>query len=297
MRKVRTWIVATTVFGLLVFLWRAYDLREPSYLGQPISYWVEPWHHHGSESLEREAAAFAAMDDRAVRWLARRLDWTPSRLKEGLARMINRLGDFTSDRDYDDGRRAAAVRALTRLGPRAKAAIPELEALSHTNVELQRDQLRLAATAALVRIREESLQPFIEKLPTASGEEWGGLATILGLQGTNAADAVPLLVAGLLQTNRFIWVEPTVIALGNIHSYPELSVPALLQQFGKTNLVREYYVITALGSFGPAAKAARNDLAARLATTPTNSYEMQVLRTALKQIDATNFETPPPVSR
>ncbi|MGC3960906.1 MAG: hypothetical protein QM813_24120 [Verrucomicrobiota bacterium] len=130
------------------------------------------------------------------------------------------------------------VRALTRLGPRAKAAIPELEALSQTKVELHQDQLRIAAMAALVRIREEPLQPYLEKLPNASGEEWGRLATILGLQGTNAAAATPILVAGLMQTNRVVWVAPTVIALGSIHSHPELSVPALLQQLGKTNLRR-----------------------------------------------------------
>ncbi len=277
----------------LVVIWRAYDQREPSYLGHPISYWVEPWRHHGTEPAEREAAAFAEFDDRAVRWLARRLEWKPSKLKEGFARLINRLGDFTTDRDYDGGRRAAAVRALTRLGPRAKAAILELEALSQTNVELQRDPLRVAATAALVRIREESLQPYIQKLPTATGEEWGRLATILGLQGTNAADAVPLLVAGLMQTNRFIWVEPTVVALGSIRSHPELSVPVLLQQLGKTNLVAEYHVLTAIASFGPAARMAWHDLAARRETTPTNSIEMQALRAALKQIDPAGFETQP----
>ena len=60
-------------------------------------------------------------------------------MKEGFANFINRFGDFTSGQDYDGGRRDAAVRALTRLGPRAKAAIPEVEALSHTNVELHRD--------------------------------------------------------------------------------------------------------------------------------------------------------------
>lgn len=271
-------------------VWRAYDHREPSYLGHPISYWIEPWQHHGTEPAENEAAAFAEFDDRAVRWLARQLEWQPSKLKEGLARLINRLGDFTSDRDYDGGRRAAAVRALIRLGPRAKAAIPELEALSQTNVELQRDQLRIAATAALVRIREEPLQPYLEKLQHASGAEWGRLATILGAQGTNAAKAAPILVAGLMQTNRVVWVEPAVQALGSIQSHPELSVPALLQQLGKTNLVAEYHVFVAIASFGPAAKVAWHDLAARFATTRTNSYEMQALRAALKQIDPVAFE-------
>ncbi len=282
--------MAVVLVGVLAVIWRSYDRREPSYLGHPISYWIEPWQHHGTEPAEREAAAFAEFDAQAVRWLARQLEWKPSRLKAGFARLINRLGDFTSDRDYDGGRRAAAVRALLRLGPRAKGAIPELEALRQTNVELHRDQLRIAAIAALVRIREEPLQPYMDKLQNASGEEWGRLATILAGQGTNAADAAPILVAGLMQTNRAVWVEPAVIALGSIHSHPELSVPALLQQLGKTNLVAEYHVFTAIARFGPAAKEAWQDLAARLGTTRTNSFEMQALRAALKQIDPVAFE-------
>lgn len=262
--------------------------REPVYLGHPISYWIEPWQHHGTEPPERETAAFAQMDERAVRWLARQLEWKPSRLKEGFARFLNRFGDITSERDYDGGRRDAAVRALTRLGPRAKAAIPELEALRHTNVELHRDQLRVSATAALVRIRGDSLQPYIDQLPTASGEQWANLATILGIQETNAAEAAPILVAGLMQTNRTVWVYPTVIALGNIHSYPDLSVPALLQQLGKTNLVAEYHVFSALANFGADAKDVWPALAERLPVT-TNYYDRQALLRALQMIDPKRF--------
>ena len=39
--------------------------REPDYLGHPISYWIEPWWHHGTEPPEREDAAYAEMDGRA----------------------------------------------------------------------------------------------------------------------------------------------------------------------------------------------------------------------------------------
>jgi hypothetical protein len=285
----RTPIIAGLLLVLAaVIAWRVVSQLEPACLGQPISYWIEPWHHHGTEPPEREAAAFAEMDERAVRWLARQLEWKPSRLKEGCARFLNRFGDFTTDRDYDGGRRFAALRALTQLGPRAKAAIPELEALSHTNVELNRDPIRVEAAAALVRIRGDSLQPYLEKLPNAAGEEWAGLATILGTQETNAAAAAPILVAGLMQTNRIVWVQPTVLALGRIHSHPELSVPALIQQLGKTNPVAEYQVFTALARFGAEARSAWPDLAARWAAT-TNYYDRQALRNALQGIDPERF--------
>lgn len=280
-------IIAGLLLVTLLIAWNAYDRREPSYLGHPISYWIEPWHHHGTETAEREAAAYAEMDEQAIRWLARQLDWKPSKLKEGFARFLNHFGDFMADRDYDGGRRAAAVAALTRLGPRAKAAIPELEALSRTDVQLQRDALRVGATGALVRIRGDSLQPYLEKLRSASREEWATLAGILSVQGTNAAEAAPILVAGLMQTNRTVWVQPTVIALGAIRSYPELSVPVLMQQLGKTNQVAEYQVFSALANFGTNAQNVWPDLAARVSTT--TNYDRFVLLIALKQIDPVRF--------
>ena len=276
------------LLGVILLTRWMFTSREPVYLGHPISYWTEPWQHHGTEPPEREAAAFAEMDEQGVRWLGRQLRWKPSKLKEGFANFVNLFGDITSGRDYDGGRRDASVRALTRLGPRAKAAIPDLEALSQTNVELHHDQLRAEAAAALVRIRGESLKPYIEKLPTTSEEEWARLATILGNQETNAADAVPVLVAGLLQTNRIVWVEPTVIALGNIHSHPELSVPALIQQLGKTNKVSEYQVFRALANFGPAASNAWPALAERVPTTTSYDNRHALMR-ALQSIDPQRF--------
>jgi hypothetical protein len=284
--RARRFLIAAVLLVVVVFsvCWLL-PSSEPIYLGHPISYWTEPWHHHATEPPEREAAAFAEMDDRAVRWLARQLYWRPSILKESFAAFLNHFGDFLPGKDYDGGRRDASVRALTRLGPRAKAAIPALEALSRSTVELHRDQLRAAATAALVRIRGESLQPYIDQLHTASGEQWGRLATILGNQETNAAEAVPALVAGLMQTNRVVWIEPTVAALGNIHSHSELSVPALLKQLGKTNLVSEYLVYWALGKFGPDAESASPALVQRL-TGISNDFDRQALVDTLKKIDS-----------
>jgi hypothetical protein len=289
MRRIWKLIAVAMVIWVLIMAWRAYEQREPRYLGHPISYWIEPWQHHGTESPEREAAAFAAMDERGVRWLARQLTWKPSRLKEGFARTLNRFGDFMSDRDHDSGRRGAAVRALTRLGTRAQAAIPELEALSQTTVELHRAELRSAAVGALVRIRQEPLQPYIERLRLATEPEWSHLAAILAAQETNAAAAVPVLIAGLTQTNRQVWAAPTVHALGRIRSQPELTIPALLQQLQRTNQVSPDYIFNAVAQFGPDAKAAWPELVACLTTTATNSFDRQALLHALRSIDAAAF--------
>lgn len=283
-RLVRSIIVVALIAIAGVLAGLVYVNREPVYLGHPISYWVEPWHHHATESPEREAAAFAEMDDRAVRWLAGRLGWRPSKLKEGFARTLNRLGDFMSDSDYDDGRRSAALRALLRLGPRARAAIPALEELRQTNVELHRDEMRAGAVAALIRIRGDSLAPYIERLETAVEPEWTHLTLIFAAQETNAAAAVPALVASLNRTNGTRWAAWTIHALGRIHSRPELCVPALQEQLTRSNPFPSRVVFQALSEFETNAQPAWPLLTNHLSSI-TNGYDRQALLFALRRID------------
>src|SRR5436190_18523826 len=89
--KLRNIVGFLLLAAMGISLWLYVQNREPHYLGHPISYWTEPWHHHGTETPEREAAAFAEMDERAVRWLARQLDWRPSRMREGFGKLVNSL--------------------------------------------------------------------------------------------------------------------------------------------------------------------------------------------------------------
>lgn len=288
LRSLRSITAVAFLVSAAVLVGLIYLNREPEYLGHPISYWVEPWHHHGTETPEREAAAFAEMDDRAVRWLAGRLSWRPSKLKEGFARTMNRFGDFMSDRDYDDGRRSAALRALQRLGPRAQAAIPALEELRHTTVELHQGDMRAGAAAALIRIRGDSLVPYIERLNTAVEPEWTQLTLILAAQETNAAAAVPALVASLNRTNGTRWAAWTIHALGRIHSRPELCVPALQDQLTHSNPFRAAIIYRALGEFETNAQPAWAFLADQLGAV-TNVNDRLTLLAALKRIDPVAF--------
>jgi HEAT repeat protein len=274
-------LLLTTV---VILLWLIARNREPHYLGHPVSYWTEPWHHHGRETPEREAAAFAQMDERAVRWLAKQLDWRPSRTREGFAKLMNSMiGDFMPDRDYDGGRREASIRALTRLGPRARAAIPELEAAGRTTVQLHRTDICGQALGALIRIRNEPVSPYVERLKTAQGEDWAVLSFALAAQGTNAAEAAPILAGALMRTNANIWWVPTIAALGNIRSHPETSVPALTRCLEITNRIERLVTIEALGRFGPQASPAWPVLLTCLSNS--DNYTSVQLRRALKKID------------
>jgi hypothetical protein len=272
-------------FALLLIVFTAWSLirhREPEYLGHPLSYWTEPWHHHGTESPEREVAAFAEMDDRAVRWLARQLGWRPSKTYEGFARFVNNFGEFMSERDYDGGRREASIHALTRLGPRARAAIPELEAASRTTVELHNTDIRGQALGALIRIRGEPVPPYVERLRQGK-EDWAMLCYALAAQGTNAASAAPVLAEALTRTNSNVWLVPTIAALGSIRSHPEISVPALIHCLEITNRIERQVTLDALWKFGPQARPAWPTLLVCL--TNSDPYAAIHVKRVLKRID------------
>jgi hypothetical protein len=267
----------------VISLWLIARNRQPHYLGHPISYWTEPWHHHGQETPEREAAAFAQMDERAVRWLARQLDWRPSKMLEGFAKLMNSvIGDFMPDRDTDSGRREASIRALARLGPRARAAIPALEAVSCTTVQLHRTSVRGEALGALIRVRNEPVTPYIDRLKKAQGEDWTILCYALAAQSTNAAEAAPILADALIRSNA-VWWGPTIAALGGIRSHPETSVPALIRCLEITNQIEHQITIDALGKFGPQASAAWPALLTCLSNS--DRFISQHLQRALKKID------------
>lgn len=275
-------VVALALLVMAFAVWIMIRQREPEYLGHPLSYWTEPWHHHGRESPEREAAAFAEMDERAVRWLARQLDWRPSKTYEGFARLVNLLGEIMSERDYDNGRREASIRALTRLGPRARSAVPELEAASRTTVELHNTDIRGQALGALIRIRSEPVAPYVERLREGK-DDWAMLCYALAAQGTNAASAAPVLAEALMRTNSNVWLVPTIAALGSIRSHPELSVPALIRCLEITNRIERQVTLDALWKFGPQARPAWPALLACL-TNGDQSSAISVKR-VLRKID------------
>jgi HEAT repeat protein len=273
-------LVFVAILGLLAWSW--FHHREPEYLGRPLSYWSEPWQHHGTETPERETAAFAAMDERAVRWLARQLDWRPSKTFEAFAGFVNKFGDLMPGRDYDGGRRESSVRALTRLGPRARSALPELEALSRTTVQLQNTSLRGQALGAIIKIRGEPVAPYIAQLRQPTND-WAELCFAIGAQGTNAAAAAPVLAEALSRTNREVWLVPTIAALGRIQSHPETSVPALVRCLEITNRIERQVTLDALGQFGPAAQPAWPALLNCL--TNTDRYTSQHVARVMRKID------------
>lgn len=256
--------------------------NEPVCRGHPISYWIEPWQHLGTEPEENIAAAFSEMDERAVRWLTAQLDWRPSRLKAAVNDLVAKVISARFFNDRPDRREIAAM-GLGRLGPRAASAVPALEAVLRNTPAPRADSACAAALAALIRIEHEPLAAYLEKLRDPTAPDWQMVAWAMWHLGTNAAPAVPSLVKALEKPADEGTVRTTVSALAAIHSCPELTVPALAGQLEHADYHVRGCVIQGLSVFGAAAKPAWPALTPRLQDP---ELIVRVLATnALKQID------------
>jgi hypothetical protein len=127
-----------------------------------------------------------------------------------------------------------AATALGEIGPEASDAIRDLEILAGN------PDIRTAgrARAALMKIRQEPVEPVVARLADIHSTNWLASVFIIKYLGTNAASAVPLLVeklqAAKATTNRQA-TSSLLETLGGVASHPELSVPVLIGCLSDTN--------------------------------------------------------------
>ncbi len=147
----------------------------------------------------------------------------------------------------------------------------------------------MCARAALIKIRQESLDPYIEKLKDtsingfSSIEKWYQNALMIGEFGTNAVAAIPNLISALGPTNNPVIQAHALIALGEIHSRPEASVPAIIPFLKSPDVALRQKAVFALSEFRAAAKPAWGDLAQCL--DDPDLWTRHIAANALKAID------------
>jgi len=261
--------------------WRLVHPGQPRVLGHPVSYWIFPGLQHPKEPPEHIAAAFAAMDDRSVRFLTRELDWKPSELARVLNAAANgRLEVHFSDRE--DLRYMAAM-ALAQLGPRAVSAIPTLERCVRQTPEPRADVARGAALAALIQLRHDPLTQLVVKLRDPSDSEWTVHALAAKDLGPHAAAAAPVLAEVLASTNNIFVRGYAAWALASVQGPPEVTLPALRAVLGDQSGWIRRSAALGLGNLGPAAKPAWADLLPLLNDTEWGVRSWTT--NALRQID------------
>ncbi len=183
-----------------------------------------------------------------------------------------------NSRDYQSFRYWSLF-ALGEIGPAAQSAIPQLAAMTND----------VSARLALMKIRGESVQGFIEQLKDMSDpKSWAEAAWLVGSMSTNAEPAIPLLLQALAKTN--LGPQPAAIgALGQIHRQPDLCVPAIIPFLRSTNLNLRQTAIYAIRNFGDAAKPAVPDVLRCL--NDSDAWIRQQATNALRTIDSATAAT------
>jgi HEAT repeat protein len=189
------------------------------------------------------------MGEPAVTWLIKLLQRHDSAMKRKLlvyAGHYNFYYRFLEPRDIipDYEFHSRAARALGEIGPAARAAIPALTSASTSSNASD----RLFASAALIKIRQEPITPWLGLLQDTHSTNWRPEFFTFMLLGTNAAPVVPLLVSNLQSTNVGIR-RVAVNLLGDIASRPDISVPALIGCLQDQSADIRRDAIIALGRF------------------------------------------------
>ncbi len=172
-----------------------------------------------------------------------------------------------------------AARALGDIGPAAKAAVPALEEMTHDPAP---DTSEAVAAVALIKINQGPWRPFFDRLKDPSdAKRWARTAYQVGRLGAQAGPAIPLLLAGLAQTNGRIQLAAAG-AIGGLHRRPDLCLGPMVSRLGSTNGVRER-VLMALGEFGPEARPVAREVARCL--SDQNPGLRELATNTLRRID------------
>jgi hypothetical protein len=278
-------VVAILIVALLGGLILQFQPRhEPSYKGKPLSYWVDPWNHGGQESPEEVAAALKAMSSQAIPYLISRLRWKPRPI---ILRLHKQFPNFPPLLRYVQGSsnpRGPTAHALGQFGPLATNAIPRLLILS-SNSDLPSSWYDCGcAQAALIKIRQEPLSPYVEKLKDTSDlTAWYQNAMMIGEFGADATNAIPNLISALNPTNHPVIQAHALIALGMIHSHPGECVPVIVPFLRSPDVALRQKAVYALPQFRGGAKSAWAELLVCL--QDSDPWTRQEAGRALKAID------------
>jgi HEAT repeat protein len=245
--------VACLAFGIACL----FTLRssEPANGGESLSRCVERLfaNYPGRDSEAREA--LCAMGQPAVRFLAGKVDHAPSEWRSRLASMtadIPLINGLCRVATFD---RLLAAKALAEIGPAAKSAIPALERAAKEDDRM----LSLAARAALIRIREESIEAHIASFRQFGTTNSAHAAFLLAELGPYAMPAVPAMLESLQSTNDRVRFYGTM-ALARIGCETPECVPSLQRLLSDPSPLIRCEALDGLANMGPSAKTALTNI-------------------------------------
>jgi HEAT repeats len=241
--KRRIFFIVVLAIVLGGFAWYVLRSREPRYEGKSLTYWLEQYNEtamvqHGKEEECAQAKhAVHQIGTNANPTLLRMLRAKDSRLMIKLETLVGQQRFVKSPFVSADQKHDLANTGFGILGAEAKDAVPGLISIYRENIS---EDLRTTA------------------------------ANALRLIGPAAKEAVPALLESLARPNLSMEADGnTIDALGEIHSHPELVVPALLKCLNDSNQNIRWLAMGSIASFGADARMAVPALLAE-ATNPAS---------------------------
>ena len=223
--------------------------------------------------------------------------------------------------DEDSQVRQDAAICLSELGPAARPAVPALAATLTANQDVARPEaaarqlaafalgqigspsaipqlcratndpapiVGLAAEWALMKIRNESPLPFIERLKdTSNPTNWHEVNWLVQNLGSNAQPAIPLFLAAMNNADKRIQ-NHAIAALGNLRLQPEICVPAIIPFLHSTNTGLRQTALWSLGAYGTNAAPALAEIVRCL--KDSDSWARQQATNALRLLNPTASE-------
>jgi HEAT repeat protein len=224
---------------------------EPQYGGKPMFRWLEQLYAHYPRVDAEARDALRAMGQPAVRYLIRHLEREPPIWRLRLALMTAEIPVLNRLFNIHYVPRFLAAKTLAEIGPTAKSAIPALErAAKEADAALS-----IAARAALIRIREESIDLHIAIKGQIDTLESVRPALLLMELGPYAKRALPALLEGMRSTNDRVRLH-SIMALPKIGFESPEYVPPLQRLLSDPGYLVRYQALDGLAEFGPLAIAA-----------------------------------------
>ncbi len=272
-------VVGLTVLSIL-------DPWEPRYEGRKLSDWLAEGGHAFECDNPTRLAALRTYPKQSVARLVGRLRDQPWSGWSALEKRYPNVAYFSVRAHLMHW---SEIHDLMLLGELATNAIPDLERVSLFDAHPWN---RIEAEAALAVISRKPLTNYFAAFTNARTEMvFERAAHMLASLGTNAAPAIPALVASL--TNRFepVWKSEVIMALGRIGREPDVCVPAIIPFLAPAN---DYSArVTAALALGRFPKRADSESALRSALTDSDSWVQRTARSSLSELERKSQSSTP----
>lgn len=252
-RRTTLAISAALVAALLV--WAFFASREPTYEGRSLSDWLTAGVYYEDEYYYTDGTPFPRdaiqhIGTNAIPYLLEWIQYEPSPWKTKLRNTVNRSLRLLNKKwrltDKDEILASCVSWTFLFLGPKARAAIPELTRIM--NDPKGGDPQRRAASV-LGYLGEEAFHPLMAALTNQQGKVRREALRGMGSLGTNAARGVPVFVEYLSDQDQDLACE-AALTLSRLTLEPKTVVPALMHSLTDSRPKVRVSAIIALSRFG-----------------------------------------------